>query len=140
MKLIAVLGIVCLGGTMIFAGTKGDLSEALTKYVKAGDRQSVSQISKITHPAFRVAFSMKGQKPVYTFTKSQVLDNFKAKKWGGKKRQVKISSIKKIDNVATVQARLLQNDGAVFHGSYTFVNEGKGWQLIQDTVVLELKK
>ena len=114
------------------------VQQAVKNYAAAGDERDTGSLDKVLHDQFRVVFAIKGKPQVTLLSRDQYIGLLKAGKIGGQARKVKILSVQEKENIATVKAELTTDD-SVFHAVYTLIKGGTGWQLIQDSVLLEKK-
>lgn len=131
-----------LGLLLIFAGAAlaADLPDdtpnaAVAAFAQAGDRRDVQAMEALLHPEFRVVFAMLGTGGVKLMTRAAYLAALRAGQIGGDMRQVQITAMESLDQVATVRARL-RSEKATFDSVFTLVRDGGRWRIIQDTTLL----
>ncbi|MCB1147722.1 MAG: nuclear transport factor 2 family protein [Leptospiraceae bacterium] len=136
-KLLASLAFTFLAASC-FASPAKEIESAFKNYVQGADKRSVALLDKVLHANFRSGFSMKNDPKVMLGDKEGYLSLIKAGKIGGAARNVKVQDVQHFGNTGVVRAQLT-NSKTAFDGVFVFINEGNGWQLMQDMQVVEFK-
>ena len=136
-------GVMAAGLALQTVTAAGPLEDALEQYVRAGDAQDVTALEQVLDEAFvsQYAFAGENGEPppanaLKTAPRSDFIDNFASRKWGGKPREIDVVSHSRTEPFGFVRARLA-SDTVRFDGLFVFVSDGERWQLVREFLVAE---
>lgn len=137
---VMMLGILNLA-LAVPAGAADDeaaVRALVADFARAGDARDVPAIEAVLHPAFRVAFTVKGKPGLTLMSRADYIGAAKAGRIGGDTRALTIDRVRVQDDLAVVEGRLAGSK-ADFQVAWTLARTPEGWRLLQDAVVFAPK-
>jgi hypothetical protein len=117
------------------------LTQAITDFVRGGDKRDVTLLDKVLHGDFRVTNNgFMGTKGITIIDKKKYLENIKAGIFGGLPRAMTIESVDISDTIAMIKLRLESAENYFVSYNSLILDVDGEWKLINNLAVVEAKK
>ncbi len=118
---------------------KDEIEKTINNYVESTDSRDANSLEKTLYSDARLVTVNKITNKTSAQTSEQLVEQVKAGKAGGWKRNLEVSSVDGNDNVAT--AKISISDASVKQTGYlSLVKDGDGWKIVSGVFTLESNK
>ncbi|MEO8516911.1 MAG: nuclear transport factor 2 family protein [Flavobacterium sp.] len=121
--------------------TTEKITQAITNFVKGGDKSDIVILDMVLHKDFRVTNNgFMGTSGVTIIDKQKYISNIKEGVFGGLPRKMTIESIDNIETIAMVKLRLESSENYFVSYNSLVLDIDNEWKLINNLAVVESKK
>ncbi|MDP1802697.1 MAG: nuclear transport factor 2 family protein [Bacteroidota bacterium] len=121
--------------------TTEKIEQAITDFVRGGDKSDTVMLDKVLHKDFRVTNNgFMGTSGVTIIDKQTYLSNIKNGIFGGLPRKMTIESIDVSETIAMVKLRLESSENYFVSYNSLALDSDNEWKLINNLAVVEAKK
>ncbi len=116
---------------------KKEIEKTLKKYVRAGDKNDIKALEKVTHENFRVVLNDTKEMTIKIINRATYLDLVGKKVFGGMPRNIDIQLLDVFGDTNALVKTKLTSDKAIFYNYYSLLKNDDKWWVVQDLLFVE---